>query len=89
MIPPTTRRRLNTTLTKTFNAAKTLGSYGGKFAWAATTSTMLVLIPFALAYVEEQGIVEQEKEMKAQEAAREGLTPGIAGGEKGGAAAGL
>lgn len=37
----------------------------------------MLSVPFAIALVEEQQIVEQEKEMKAQESAREVLTPGV------------
>lgn len=43
----------------------------------------MLSVPFAIALVEEQQIVEQEKEFKAQESAREALTPGVSTGEKG------
>jgi len=48
-----------------------------------STGFLMLSVPFAIALVEEQQIVEQEKEMKAQESAREVLTPGV------GAAAGV
>lgn len=45
-----------------------------------TTSTVLVMVPYALAYVEEQQIMEQEKEMRAQERLQNEMTPGVGGG---------
>jgi import receptor subunit TOM22 len=45
-----------------------------------STGFLMLSVPFAIALVEEQQIVEQEKEMKAQESAREVLTPGVGGG---------
>lgn len=51
---------------------------------------MMLMVPFAIAFVEEQQIVEQEHEMKAREGLAEGLTPGVAaaGMAGGGGAAG-
>ena len=43
----------------------------------------MLMVPFAIAFVEEQQIVEQEKELKAQEGLREGLTPGVPASEQG------
>lgn len=40
----------------------------------------MLSVPFAVCVVEEQQIVEQEREVKAQEGAREVLVPGVAGG---------
>lgn len=48
----------------------------------------MMSVPFAVCAVEEQQIVEQEREMKAQEGAREVLVPGMGTGAGGGAAAG-
>lgn len=48
-----------------------------------STSALLLMVPFAFAFSEEQAIMEQEKEMKAQEGLREGLTPGVQGGQDG------
>ncbi|KAG8530452.1 uncharacterized protein KY384_004954 [Bacidia gigantensis] len=82
MVSPSTRRKVTSTWDRSFSVAKISASYTGKFAWALTTSALLVMVPFALAFLEEQQINEQEKEMKAQEAAREGVTPGLQAGEK-------
>lgn len=37
----------------------------------------MLMVPFAIAFVEEQQIVEQEREMKAREGLAEGVTPGV------------
>lgn len=52
-----------------------------------TTGAIMLSVPFAVCMVEEQAIMEQEREMKAQEGAREALVPGMgtgAGGSGGG-----
>jgi import receptor subunit TOM22 len=41
-----------------------------------STSALLLGVPWALAYNEEQMIAEQEREMQAQARANEFLTPG-------------
>jgi len=46
-----------------------------------STSAMMVMVPFAIALVEEQQIMEQEKEMKAREGLGESLTPGVETGK--------
>lgn len=40
----------------------------------------MLMVPFAIAFVEEQQIVEQEKEIKAREGLGESLTPGVGTG---------
>lgn len=44
----------------------------------------MLMVPFAIALVEEQQIVEQEKEYKAREGASDILTPGASGSGMGG-----
>lgn len=46
-----------------------------------STSALLVMVPWAVAYVEEQAIVEQEREMKQREVMGEGVSPGAALGK--------
>lgn len=46
-----------------------------------STSVLLVMVPWAVAYVEEQAIVEQEREMKQREVMGEGVSPGAALGK--------
>ena len=49
----------------------------------------MLSVPFAVCVVEEQQIVEQERELKAQEGAREVLVPGVSGGAGAGGGSGL
>ncbi|KAL9130452.1 MAG: hypothetical protein Q9217_001375 [Psora testacea] len=86
ILPPSTRRTLSTTFSRTSSLAKTTALYGGKSLWVLSTSALMLMVPFAIAFVEEQQIVEQERELKAQEGLREGLTPDVAGAEQGRAA---
>lgn len=43
----------------------------------------MLMVPFAMALVEEQQIVEQEKMEKAREGAGDVLTPGVGSGKPG------
>ena len=64
MIPPRTRRLLSNTLTSTLSFSKTGAWIGGKGLWVLTTGAVMLSVPFAVCMVEEQQIVEQEREMK-------------------------
>jgi len=46
-------------------------SLGGKALWIFSTSALLIGIPFAMAYQEEQQMIEMEREMKMQQSASE------------------
>ncbi|KAF2156677.1 mitochondrial import translocase, subunit Tom22 [Myriangium duriaei CBS 260.36] len=74
IIPPTTRKSLS----DTFDSATSWASWGlkksGSAAWIVTTSVMLVGVPWALAFAEEQQMDMYEREMKAQESAGQMLT---------------
>ena len=85
MVPASTRRKISSGLSNSWAASKSVGLWSGKAAWVVTTSALLVLVPFAMAMTEEQMILEQEKEMKAQEELRGGMTPGVSAGEQAGA----
>ncbi len=45
-----------------------------------TTGAIMLAVPFAVCAVEEQQMMEQEREIKAQEGAREALVPGMGTG---------
>jgi hypothetical protein len=72
MIPASTRRSFKSktdTLTSWFKSGL---SMGGKTLWVVSTSALLLGVPWALAYSEEQMIVEQERaELQAQRAQNE------------------
>ena len=40
----------------------------------------MLLVPFAIAFVEEQAIVEQERAEKGRDQLAEGVTPGVGAG---------
>jgi import receptor subunit TOM22 len=61
MIPASYRRSIN---------QKVL-LMGGKTLWVVSTSALLLGVPWALAYAEEQQLVEAEREMKMQQSANE------------------
>jgi len=44
---------------------------GGKTLWVVSTSALLLGVPWALAYAEEQQMAEMEREMKMQQSANE------------------
>ena len=44
---------------------------GGKTMWVVSTSALLLGVPFALALVEEQQVVEMEKEQRMREMGNE------------------
>jgi import receptor subunit TOM22 len=41
--------------------------FGGKTLWVVSTSALLLGVPWALAFAEEQQMVEMEKEMKMRD----------------------
>lgn len=67
MLSPTTRKRI----VSTWNATTSYGFWGGKLlgnaVWVVTTSALLVGLPLALAIENETMMVQQEKEMLAQQ----------------------
>jgi import receptor subunit TOM22 len=83
MLPPTQRRFLSSTASNTTSWVKTGLTYSGKALWVVSTSLLLLGVPWALAYAEEQQMIEMEKEMMMQQQASNLLTQpsGNSGGE--------
>jgi import receptor subunit TOM22 len=71
IIPASYRRNLNSKISTASSWFKTGLSYGGTTLWVLSTSTLLLGVPWALAYSEEQMVMEQEKEMMMQQRANE------------------
>ena len=71
MLPPSTRRRI----VSSYETVKGYAWYGltlsGKTAWVISTSALLLGVPFILAVVEEQQVVEAEKEQRMREMGNE------------------
>lgn len=60
--------------------------FSGKAMWVVSTSLLLLGVPWALAYAEEQQMIEMEREMQMQQKAGELLTGGSPAGQAGGEA---
>ncbi|ELR07556.1 mitochondrial import receptor protein [Pseudogymnoascus destructans] len=71
IIPPTTRTAISSIFNTTSGyVASTLG-FGGKALFVLSTSALLLGVPWALAFAEEQQIADMENEMRAREAGSE------------------
>lgn len=71
IVPPQYRKRLSSTVSTTSSWVGTALSYGGKTLWVVSTSVLLLGVPWALAFAEEQQMAEMEREMKMQQSANE------------------
>ncbi|KAF2014823.1 mitochondrial import translocase, subunit Tom22 [Aaosphaeria arxii CBS 175.79] len=76
IIPASTRRSINSKFSTASSWVKSGLSLGGKTLWVVSTSALLLGVPWALAYSEEQMLVEQEREMQMAQRSNEFLTPG-------------
>ncbi|OBT62265.1 hypothetical protein VE03_08578 [Pseudogymnoascus sp. 23342-1-I1] len=71
IIPPTTRTAIASVYTTTSSYVTTTLSFGGKALFVLSTSALLLGVPWALAFAEEQQIADMENEMRAREAGSE------------------
>ncbi|KAI2642718.1 mitochondrial outer membrane translocase complex, subunit Tom22 [Xylaria nigripes] len=76
IVPPQTRGYISSTVSTATNAVKSALSFSGKTIWVISSSALLLGIPWALAWAEEQQVLEMEKEMKMREMGGELLTAG-------------
>ncbi|MCJ1229358.1 hypothetical protein MMC12_006024 [Toensbergia leucococca] len=76
MLPPSTRRRISSASSALTGYVKTGLGWGGKTAWVVSASAFMLGVPWLMAYVEEQQIVEMEREQRAREVGAEVITPG-------------
>ncbi|KIW03477.1 uncharacterized protein PV09_05244 [Verruconis gallopava] len=74
MLPPTQRRFISSTASTTTSWVKSGLAFSGKALWIVSTSLLLLGVPWALAYAEEQQMIEMEKEMQMQQQASNLLT---------------
>lgn len=70
-MPPTYRKRISTLSSTGYSWASRALSLGGKTLWVVSTSALLLGVPWALAFSEEQQVQEMEKEMRMQQSANE------------------
>ncbi|KAI1349864.1 mitochondrial outer membrane translocase complex, subunit Tom22 [Xylaria sp. FL0043] len=80
IVPPQTRGYISSTVSSASNAVKSVLSFGGKSLWVISSSALLLGIPWALAWAEEQQVLEMEKEMKMREMGGDLLTAGAPDG---------
>ncbi|KAI0436347.1 mitochondrial outer membrane translocase complex, subunit Tom22 [Xylaria telfairii] len=79
IVPPQTRGYIANAVSTASDAVKSALSFGGKSLWVISSSALLLGIPWALAWAEEQQVLEMEKEMKMREMGGDLLTAGSAG----------
>ncbi|KAL8904112.1 MAG: hypothetical protein Q9171_007167 [Xanthocarpia ochracea] len=80
IIPPSTRRSIASTSSNFFSALKSTALFSGKSLYVISTGGLMVLVPFMMATIEEQQIVEMEREQKAREMGSEIMSPGAQAG---------
>ena len=71
VLPPKTRTQIANTLNSAYGMASSTLLFGGKSLWVISSSALLLGVPWALAYAEEQQMVEMEREMKMQQTSAE------------------
>ncbi|KAH7132206.1 mitochondrial outer membrane translocase complex, subunit Tom22 [Dendryphion nanum] len=76
IIPAATRRSFNNKISAAQSWVKSGLFLGGKTLWVVSTSALLLGVPWALAYSEEQMVMEQEREMQLAQRTNDFLTPG-------------
>jgi hypothetical protein len=67
IIPPQTRATIANTVGNTTDVVKSVLSFSGKTMWVIATSALILGVPWALAWAEEQSVMEMEKEMRMRE----------------------
>jgi len=82
IVPPQTRAKLSSVAGTAMNAASNTFSYGGKGLWVICTSVLLLGLPYALAFQEEQMMQEEERQRQLMSEGASGIIN--AGGEQGG-----
>lgn len=71
IVPPTYRKSIANASSTGYSWASRALSLGGKTLWVVSTSALLLGVPWALAFSEEQQVQEMEREMRMQQSANE------------------
>jgi import receptor subunit TOM22 len=83
IIPPQSRKAISSSLQSATSWFQSGLLFSGKTLWVVSTSALLLGVPWAMAFAEEQQMVEMEREMKVQQSANEMLTaPAGSGGAR-------
>jgi len=67
IIPPTARHAVSQSVFKTAHLLKRGTKFAGNVVWIVTTSALLVGLPLALVLEDEAKVVQQERELLAQQ----------------------
>lgn len=79
IIPPETRAKLSNVIARTSSATGSVVVWGGKALWVVTTSVLLLGLPYALVFGEEQMMMEQERQERAMTEGQSGMLGGAQG----------
>lgn len=71
IVPPTYRKHISNAASKGYSFVSSVASLSGKTLWVVSTSALLLGVPWALAFSEEQQVQEMEREMRMQQSANE------------------
>ncbi len=82
MVPATTRGWVYGKYTTANRLWRTSLAFVGRAAWTVSVSALLVGIPFALCWAEEQNMVAMEQEQRMREMGGELLTAGAPSSDK-------
>jgi len=84
IVPPQTRHTISSRLSKTTSLLTQGGKVVGNLVWIVTTSALLVGLPLALILEDEAKIVQEERNMQAQQQGQQMLgSPYPQGSESG------
>lgn len=82
IIPPKTRAKLVNAASTSYSAASKSVMFGGKGLWVICTSVLLLGLPYALAFQDEQMVQEEERQRQLMSEGASGL---MAAGQEGNA----
>lgn len=71
ILPPSARKGVSHFFRTTYAYFSTGLLWGGKALWVVGSSALLLGVPWALAYAEEQQLIEMERDMKMQQTTSE------------------
>ncbi|CAN8097466.1 unnamed protein product [Discula destructiva] len=83
IVPPSTRSWFSGKFATTKRVVTGVLFFAGRATWSLSVSALLLGVPFALAWAEEQQMIAMEQEMRQREQGQDLLTAGGAGGELG------
>ncbi|KAK3069464.1 mitochondrial import receptor subunit Tom22 [Teratosphaeriaceae sp. CCFEE 6253] len=87
IVPPTYRKSLSSAASTGYSWGTRAASFSGSALWVLSTTALLLGVPWALAFSEEQQVQEMEREMRMQQNAQGLLTQGAPSGPTGAAPA--